>query len=161
MLFPSGWFADVIAKRLTLLESSATPEARSRARCASGIITPMNGQLNDLYFGLYGYGKVLTDAGLFAVRDDERGFHYIPTDHLWSVFGGHPALDNVLFALHELVLGVAHEHMDFRTGKARQKWAAQELRILGASDEAVTRLKLLLKPHITTEAVGLVTSERI
>jgi hypothetical protein len=88
----------------------------------------MTGQLNDLYFGLYGYGKVLTAAGLFAVRDGASSFHYIPTDHLWSAFDGHPDLDDVLFALHELVLGLAHERMDFRTGKDRQKWSVEALR---------------------------------
>ena len=121
----------------------------------------MASQLNDLDFGLYGYGKVLTDAGLFAVRGEAGDYHYIPTDHLWSAFDGRPDLDYVLLALHALVLGLAHERMDFRTGRERQKWAVEGLKSLGATDEAVTRLRMLLEPYIARSAASLVAGERI
>ena len=121
----------------------------------------MSAQLKDLYFGIYGYGKVLTEAGLFAVRGDASDFHYNPTDHLWSAIDGRPGLDDVLLALHALVLGLAHERMDFRTGKERQKWAVEGLRALGATDEGVTRLRMLLGPHIALSAASLVAGERM
>jgi hypothetical protein len=121
----------------------------------------MASQLNDLYFGIYGYGKVLTAAGLFALRGDAGDYHYIPTDHLWAAFDGRPDLDYVLLALHALVLGLAHERMDFRTGKERQKWAVEALRALGATDETVTRLRMLLEPYIARSAASLVAEERI
>ena len=116
----------------------------------------MTGQLNDLDFGLYGYGKVLTDAGLFAVRGDSGKYHYIPTDYLWTAFDGRPDLDDLLFVLHELVLGMAHERMDFRTGKDRQEWAVGGVKSAGATDEGVIRLRVLLGPYIARSAASLV-----
>lgn len=153
---PPAIIDEVIARLPTLLELPS----HSSNRTASVIIIRMTDQLDDLDFGLYGYGRVLTDAGFFAVRNGERGFHYIPTAHLWSIFDGQPDLDDVLLALHELVLGMAHEQMDFRTGKHRQTWAVQALKTLSASDEAVTQLKCLLKPYIVISAVSLVAAGR-
>lgn len=120
----------------------------------------MSAHLNGLSFGHYGYGKVLSQAGLFVLRGDASDFHYIPTDYLWSVFDGRPNLDHVLFVLHELVHGLAHERMDFRTGKLRQTWAVEMLKALGATDEGITRLKLLLTPYVALSAVWLVASDR-
>jgi hypothetical protein len=130
-------------------------------RAASGTITPMDGQLDDLHFGIYGYGKVLTAAGLFAGRDKGGNFYYFPTDHLWSAFDGRPDLDELLFVLHELVLGLAHEQMDLRTGKARQEWALEALKALGATDEGVVRLRLLVGPYIARSALSLVAADRM
>jgi hypothetical protein len=124
-------------------------------------MTGMTGPLNHLHFGFYGYGKILTEAGLFALRGDPCDYHYIPTDYLWSTFDGHPDLINALFALHELVLGLSHEQMDFRTGKDRQKWAVEALKELGATDEGVTRLKVLLGPYIVRWAGSVVEMDRM
>lgn len=117
---------------------------------------PMDIDLDDLRFGLYGPGKVLVDSGFFRLcqRGHSWDWYYVPTSELWALFSHRPDLEALLPALYQFVFAEAMEVCTL-DASARREWAEQHLQAMGMTEDGLDHLRLLVRHYTRPNALSL------